>query len=487
MAISKVILDGDTIMDVTDSTSEPGTMLNGTVGYKADGVRAVGTVTVPTKTSDLVNDGSDGTDTYVESGDLATVATTGSYADLSNKPAIPDSTSDLTNDSSFVSDASYVHTDNNYTSTEKSKLSGIASGAEVNVQADWNVTTTTSDAYIKNKPSLATVATSGAYSDLSGKPTIPTATSDLTNDSNYVADASYVHTDNNYTSTEKSKLSGIASGAEVNVQSDWSVTTTTSDAFIKNKPTIPTKTSDLTNDSGYITSSAVPTKTSDLTNDSNFVVDANYVHTDSNYTSTEKSKLSGIASGAEVNVQANWTETSSTSDAYIQNKPNLATVATSGSYADLSNKPTIPTATSQLTNDSGFVAEDANGDISVTRNINLGGDLASSNVDFHIDAENVHLSTGTNGQSRFLFTGAENLRVNNSDGTAKAYFVKCPTDYSETLLTNRDTAIWQNAGGNVHLRNGTDSSATWEYSFESGGLYRRTKSDSTWSGWSKIG
>lgn len=33
----------------------------------------------------------------------------------------------------------------------------------------------------------------------------------------------------------------------------------------------------------------------------------------------------------------------------------LATVATSGSYNDLSNKPSIPTATSDLTNDSGFV------------------------------------------------------------------------------------------------------------------------------------
>ena len=41
----------------------------------------------------------------------------------------------------------------------------------------------------------------------------------------------------------------------------------------------------------------------------------------------------------------------------------LATVATSGSYTDLSNKPTIPTKTSQLTNDSGFVK---NGSISAT-------------------------------------------------------------------------------------------------------------------------
>lgn len=41
---------------------------------------------------------------------------------------------------------------NDYTTTEKNKLSGIASGAEVNVQPDWNVVDADSDAYIKNKP-----------------------------------------------------------------------------------------------------------------------------------------------------------------------------------------------------------------------------------------------------------------------------------------------------------------------------------------------
>ena len=43
-------------------------------------------------------------------------------------------------------------------------------------------------------------------------------------------------------------------------------------------------------------------------------------------------------------VQSNWAETDTSSLAYIENKPNLATVATSGSYNDLSNKPTIPAA-----------------------------------------------------------------------------------------------------------------------------------------------
>lgn len=40
---------------------------------------------------------------------------------------------------------------------------------------------------------------------------------ELTNDANYVVDASYVHTDNNYTTAEKTKLAGVAAGAEVNL------------------------------------------------------------------------------------------------------------------------------------------------------------------------------------------------------------------------------------------------------------------------------
>ena len=92
--------------------------------------------------------------------------------------------------------------------------------ADANVQSDWNQTTTTADDYIKNKPS------------------IPTKTSDLTNDSNFPTDSSYVHTDNNFTTTLKDKLDGIASGAEVNVQSDWNETSSSSDAYIANKPDI---------------------------------------------------------------------------------------------------------------------------------------------------------------------------------------------------------------------------------------------------------
>ena len=42
--------------------------------------------------------------------------------------------------------------------------------------------------------------------------------------------------------------------------------------------------------------------------------------------------------------------------AQIKTSMALASVASTGSYADLSDKPTIPTAVSQLTNDSGYIA-----------------------------------------------------------------------------------------------------------------------------------
>jgi hypothetical protein len=105
-----------------------------------------------TNTSDLINDGSDGTSTYVETEELGAVAFSNDYNDLDNLPTIPTKTSDLINDSDFVSDANYVHTDNNFTNTLKSKLDGIQDGAEVNVNADWNATS--GDAQILNKPTI---------------------------------------------------------------------------------------------------------------------------------------------------------------------------------------------------------------------------------------------------------------------------------------------------------------------------------------------
>lgn len=48
-------------------------------------------------------------------------------------------------------------------------------------------------------------------------------------------------------------------------------------------------------------------------------------------------------SGGSVQLQSNWAEADQSSVQYIQNKPTLATVATTGSYYDLSNRPTLAT------------------------------------------------------------------------------------------------------------------------------------------------
>jgi len=177
------------------------------------------------------------------------------------------------------------------TAADITKLSGIQAGAEVNVQSDWNQTTTTADDYIKNKPSLAAVATSGAYADLSGTPTLATvATSGSYND---LANKPTIPTVNNATLTIQKNGTAV------------STFTANASSNVTANITVPTKTSDLTNDSSYAT-------TSDVTN-----------------------AVNGLSA-------------------------TLATVATTGAYSDLTGKPSIPTKTSDLTNDSGYINKNVN-------------------------------------------------------------------------------------------------------------------------------
>ena len=127
----------------------------------------------------------DGTLTIQKNGTNIDTFTANSASNKTVNVTVPTATSDLSNDSDFVSDASYVHTDNNFTSALLTKLNGIESGAEVNVQSDWTQADNTADDYIKNKPNLATVATSGSYTDLSNTPTIPDELADLADDSTH--------------------------------------------------------------------------------------------------------------------------------------------------------------------------------------------------------------------------------------------------------------------------------------------------------------
>lgn len=185
------------------------------------------------------------------------------------------------------------------------------------------------------------------------------------------------------------KLDGIESGAEVNVQSDWNEADNTKDDFIKNKPTIPSKTSDLNNDSGFITSSSLPSNLSDLNNDmdvSDFPNDAGYItsaheipsggttgqvltkDSGTDYdvswedpsggtiTDVEVDGTSVVTAGvAEIDLTGKADVSHTHTKSQITDFPSLATVATTGDYDDLTDKPTIPTKVSDLNNDSGFI------------------------------------------------------------------------------------------------------------------------------------
>lgn len=192
---------------------------------------------------------------YAQSANLATVATSGNYNDLSNRPSIP--------------------------------------AAQVN--ADWDAASGVSQ--ILNKPALATVATSGSYTDLQDKPSIPAA----------------------------------------QVQSNWNESDNTSKAYIQNKP-------DLT--AYALSSSLAAVATSGSYND-----------------------LSNTPTIPAAQVNSDWNESSSSSKAFILNKPdlsvyaqsaNLATVATTGSYNDLSNKPTIPSTKPLVAGSNITITENAN-------------------------------------------------------------------------------------------------------------------------------
>lgn len=123
------------------------------------------------------------------------------------------------------------------TDAQAQKLAGIESGAQVN--------------------SISGIQKNGVdiQPDVTTKKVnigIPTKTSDLQNDDNTVKDANYVHTDNNYTSNEKTKLGNIEAGAQVNIIEEVKVNGTALQPTDKSvNVTVPTNVSSLTNDANY--------------------------------------------------------------------------------------------------------------------------------------------------------------------------------------------------------------------------------------------
>lgn len=239
---------------------------------------------------------------------LASVATSGDYGDLINKPTIPtvnDATLTIQKNSStidtFTANASSnvtvdisVPTDTNDLTNGAGYITGVSSLDDIGdvtitspqdaqllkydgVNQVWYNGSASSGTVawtdITGKPNFATVATSGDYTDLINTPTIPT-----------VNDAT---------------LTIQKNGTNVAIFTANSSSNQTANILV------PTDTSDLTNGAGYITSSALPT-----------------------------------VNNATLTIQKNGT--------------NVATFTANASSNATANI-TVPTKVSQLTNDSGFI------------------------------------------------------------------------------------------------------------------------------------
>ena len=139
-------------------------------------------------------------------------------------------------------------------SSDKTKLNGIESGAEVNQNAFSAVGVGSSSvAHTLSAGSKSAqfnlIIKTGTNDGLSVSNNTATFTVKGTTYSNASTSAAGL-----MSSSDKTKLNGIATGAEVNVQADWNQTTTTHDAYIKNKPSAL---SAFTNDCDFLNTTGV--------------------------------------------------------------------------------------------------------------------------------------------------------------------------------------------------------------------------------------
>ena len=234
---------------------------------------------------------------------------------------------------SLITSASHTHSNKgvldattaSFTTALKSKLDGVAAGAEVNVQSDWNETTTTSDAFIKNKPTSMPASDVSAWAKAPNKPTYTASEvgADPKGSANTALTSAKSYTDQ--------KVSGLINGAPETADTLKEL----ADLISENEDAV-----DLLN-------AAIGSK-------------------------AEKTDLTAHTGNADIHVTAtqktNWTSayTHSTSAHAPSNAERNTIVGIQKNGADLtpdSNRKvnvTVPTKVSELTNDSGFKTTDNN-------------------------------------------------------------------------------------------------------------------------------
>lgn len=357
---------------------------------------------------------------------LADVATSGSYQDLSNKPSIP-----------TVNDAKLVI-----------KKNQSDTGTEFTANASSDVTCNLG---------LADVATSGSYTDLSNKPTIPTV--------------------NNSTITIKKNASDTGDSFTTNAASDKSInlglaTVATSGDYtdLSNTPSIPT-----VNDAKLTIKKNADDSGTEFTANASSDVTCNLgladVATSGSYNDLSNTPTIGTAT---ITIKKNASDTTNPFSFSVNATSNaemnigLADVATSGSYNDLSNKPTIPTVNNATltikknASDTGSTFT-ANASSDVTCNLGL-ADVATSGS--YSDLSNTPtIPTVNNGtltiKKNSSDTGSTFTANSSSDVTCNLGLADVATSGSYNDLSNTPTIPTVNNATLTIKKNTSDSGTTF--------------------------
>ena len=283
-----ILIDGGgNIIGITDVLVNGVSVVSGNIAY----------ITVPTKTSELINDSG-----YITSETDPTVPSYIKQISLSDINSWNNKQDELVSGSTIktINNESLLGSGNiNITGTQYNAGDGIS------IENDIISNTITS------------------YNDLSDLPSIPTKTSDLINDSEFVSE---------------DDLSEVAFTGSYNSLSDT--------------PIIPDSTSDLINDSGYIDNTVNNLTNYTTTTNLNSLLGGKQdtLVSGTNIKTINNNSLLGsgnitISGGTPTDVQVNGTSITSN---------NVANLITNGTYNSSTNKiatmSDIPTATSQLTN-----------------------------------------------------------------------------------------------------------------------------------------
>jgi hypothetical protein len=215
------------------------------------------------------------------------------------------------------------------------KLSALPSTAGANIQSDWTETNSSSDAFIKNKPAFGTAASKNV-----GTTSSDVAAGSHTHDASAIVSGTIaiarlpVLPTTNYVFLSGSSISTITSAQQTEVVQGTLVVFTSGERYMYSG-------------TGSKTAIASYVLIGDTTPEWSSIQNAPGVATQSAngfMSASDKFKLDGIASGAEINVQADWSVTDTNSDAFIKNKPSLGTAA----YLHVPSTPAVSASDSQV-------------------------------------------------------------------------------------------------------------------------------------------